>query len=100
MKHYKTLISTAFIALFLSCGKNPQADFTYSPSQPKAGQTVQFTNKSTEARSYSWNFGDMSIGKDENPSHIYNKSGDYIVDLTAQSGIKSDTKTATIHVQP
>jgi PKD repeat protein len=84
--------------LLCSCGKKPEADFTWSPESPKAGQEVKFTNLSSNAKSYSWNFGDMSIGNDKNPTHIYKNAGDYIVDLTASSGLRSDTKTVTIKV--
>jgi PKD repeat protein len=98
MKIFKASLILSAALILASCGKNPQADFSYTPAQPKAGQTVQFTNLSTEARTYSWNFGDMSIGKDENPAHVYQKAGDYIIDLTASAGLKSDTKTVTIHI--
>ena len=82
------------------CGKKPEADFTWSPISPKAGQEVMFTNLSKDASSYSWNYGDMSIGSDKSPTHIYKNSGDYIIDLTASSGLRSDTKTVTIRVTP
>jgi PKD repeat protein len=85
--------------LLAACGEKPEADFTWSPSSPKAGQEVKFTNLSSDAKKYSWNFGDMSIGSDENPTHIYNSAGNYIVDLTATSGARSDTKTVTIKVK-
>ncbi len=84
---------------FISCGKNPVADFTWEPVEPKAGETVQFTNLSTDAKSYSWNFGDMSVGNETNPTHIYKKGGNYIVDLSAHNGLKSDEKTVTISVK-
>jgi PKD repeat protein len=96
----KNLIILA-IALFLSsCGADILADFSWSPVNPKAGETVQFTNLSEGARSYSWNFGDMSIGDEKNPSHIYKNPGSYIIDLTATRGLRSDTKTVTIVVSP
>ncbi|MBI4649584.1 MAG: PKD domain-containing protein, partial [Bacteroidia bacterium] len=76
----KLLAISALALLVISC-KKPIADFSYAPANPKAGETVQFTNKSTDARSYSWNFGDMSIGSEENPAHVYENAGNYIVDL-------------------
>jgi PKD repeat protein len=66
--------------------------------KPKTGQEVTFTNLSIGATSYSWNFGDMSIGSDKNPNHIYKNARDYIVDLTARRGLMSDIKTVTIKV--
>ena len=95
----KKIVTIVFVTFLLaSCGKKPQADFTWSPLIPKAGQEVKFTNISSDAKKYSWNFGDMSIGSDESPTHIYKNTGDYIVDLTASSGARSNTKTVTIKV--
>jgi len=102
MKMKKEIYKWSQIGLFsialYSCGKTPIADVSYSPSAPIAGQTVQFTNNSQNAKSYSWNFGNMAIGKDENPMHVYDQPSEYIIDLTASSGLKSNTKTVTIIV--
>ena len=82
--------------LLMSCGKKPTANFTWSPTNPKAGEEVRFTNTSTDAKKYSWNLGNLAISDDTNPKHVYEEAGEYIVDLTATSGFKSDTKTQTI----
>lgn len=95
---FKILIILALGAIITSCGEAPIADFTWSPTEPKAGQEVKFTNLSTNAMSYSWNFGDMSIGDEVNPTHFYERKGNYIVDLRAHNGFKSDEKTVTINV--
>ena len=42
----------------------------------------------------------MKISSDANPKNVYATSGDFIVDLTARNGVKSDTKTVTITVVP
>lgn len=94
----KALISAAFITLISSCGSQPTADFKWSPQAPKAGENVTFTNTSLDAKSYSWNFGDMSIGSEANPVHIYKNKGSYIIDLSVHNGLKSDVKTVTITV--
>jgi PKD repeat protein len=86
------------LLIFSSCGKEPTADFTWEPKVPKAGQEVKFTNLSLDANSYSWNFGDMSIGSDTNPIHIYKNKGSYIIDLSAHNGLKSNEKTVTITI--
>jgi PKD repeat protein len=98
MKTGQVLIGLLFGLLLLSCGKDPVADFTWAPVEPKAGEEVKFTNLSTDAKSYSWNFGDMSIGDKTNPTHVYARKGNYIIDLRAYNGIKSDEKTVTINV--
>jgi len=92
-------ISLTVIILLISACKAPMSDFTWSPKEPVAGEEVKFTNMSQNARSYSWNFGDMSIGSDANPTHVYKRSGNFIVDLRAHNGLRSDEKTVTIVVK-
>jgi PKD repeat protein len=96
----KNLLFICIALFFVGCGSDIEADFTWSPENPKAGEQVVFTNLSTGATSYSWNFGDMSIGSDKSPKHIYKNSGSHIVDLTASHGLSSDTKTVTIVILP
>jgi PKD repeat protein len=97
MKIAQQLIFTGFIALlFVSCSAKPQAGFTWSPLEPKIGEDVSFNNLSIDAKKYSWNLGNMSVSKDVNPVHVYSSAGEYIIDLTASKGLKSDTKTKTI----
>lgn len=96
MKKLKLIIVASIFTI--GCGKTPQSNFTYSPSNPKVGQEVQFANSSINAKSYDWNLGNMKISKEENPKNTYDQPGDYIVDLTAHNGLKSDTKTITITV--
>ena len=98
IKYLRLLFLTIFLAALAGCGKAPIADFSWEPVQPKAGQPVTFKNLSVNARSYSWNFGDMSIGSEANPTHVYTRPGNYIVDLRASKGIGSDEKTVTIVV--
>jgi Zn-dependent metalloprotease len=43
--------------------------------------TVQFTNKSVNATTYLWDFGDGSTSTLLNPSHTYNSTGNYTVTL-------------------
>ena len=95
----KKILSIILIALFLaSCGKQPTANFTWSPQNPVAGQEVQFTNTSIDSKSYDWNLGDMNISSEENPKHTYTIPGNYIIDLLVHNGIKSDEKTVTITI--
>jgi PKD repeat protein len=44
---------------------------------------VQFTNHSTNADAYLWDFGDKTFSTEKDPSHIYYTPGNYIVTLTA-----------------
>jgi len=96
----RTIIFLLGIVMFITaCSKHPVANFTWSPNEPVAGEEVKFTNLSKNAKSYNWNFGDMSVGKKTNPTHIYKRSGTYIVDLQAYNGLLSDEKTVNIVVK-
>ena len=65
-----------------------KADFDVSTS----GLTATFTNKSSGATSYTWDFGDGGSSTDENPAYTYGADGTYTVTLTASDG--SETGTA------
>ena len=56
----------------------PVADFDYAVD----GLTVTFTDKSSNATSYKWSFGDGESSKEASPKHTYAASGDYTVKLT------------------
>ncbi len=65
----------------------PVANFEIQSNGATSPATVIFTDKSTNADSYSWNFGDPSSGdlnvSDKvNPQHIFKNSGEYNVILT------------------
>jgi len=64
--------------------------------------TIHFTNNSTNATSYLWNFGDGNTSTTVSPTHTYTASGNYTVTLIAYNnsacGIVSDTITHIINV--
>ncbi len=47
--------------------------------------TLTFTNTSTNADSYSWDFGDGNTSIEENPIHTYDTEGEYVVVLQAEN---------------
>ncbi|MBK9451359.1 MAG: M4 family metallopeptidase [Bacteroidetes bacterium] len=60
------------------------ADFyTQDSNLCEVSAPVRFTNQSTSALSYLWNFGDGSTSTLENPTHTYTFVGDYDVTLIA-----------------
>jgi PKD repeat protein len=75
------------------------AGFTANPT----GLTVAFTNTSTNATSYSWNFGDGSaLSTVANPTHTYTTGGVFNVCLTATNACGSivSCQNVTLCVTP
>ncbi len=73
----------------------PVADFTKSAPSVDINNdpTIQFEDASTNAISWSWNFGDGTLSTDQNPSHTYAAMGEYYVSLTVTN---ADGCTASI----
>jgi len=57
-----------------------------------------FTNTSTSATTYSWDFGDFTTSSAAAPTHAFAASGAYTVTLTAINGNCSDDTTFTINI--
>ena len=80
----------------------PQSAFTAAPTNGAAPLAVGFTNLSTGAQNYFWDFGDGANSSASNPVHLYTNAGNYSVMLTASNAAGSATVTHTnfISVQP
>jgi len=79
--------------------ETPVAVFNFSPDNGTAPLAVHFTDSSTGTiDSWSWNFGDGESSTEQNPSHIYQNSGDYHITLSISGPGGSDTTTGTITV--
>ena len=81
----------------------PIADFTATPTTVYAGETVNFTDLSTNnPTSWNWSFsgGTPTSSTTQNPQIVYNSPGTYNVSLTVSNAFGTDTKTKTdyIHV--
>ncbi|MEO6546875.1 MAG: PKD domain-containing protein [Ferruginibacter sp.] len=61
----------------------PSAGFSFSPIPAQENKPANFTNFSTGAVSYLWNFGDGQTSTETDPSHQYNASGTYNTCLIA-----------------
>lgn len=95
----KILLPFVAISLLLvSCSKDPVADFTVSLSEPGIGETVYFTNRSMDANSYEWDFGDGFVSNSFNASHYYDMDGNYTVSLKAMYKDRFDISYYTIRV--
>jgi hypothetical protein len=62
------------------------------------GNVVTFSNSSTGATSYSWDFGDFTNSSASAPVHAFAANGSYTVELTAINGNCTDTQSFTVAI--
>jgi PGF-pre-PGF domain-containing protein/uncharacterized delta-60 repeat protein len=75
----------------------PVANFSADVTSGAAPLAVSFTDQSTNATAWYWDFGDGNASTDQNPIHTYMDVGTYTVNLTAINSISgNDTLTRTI----
>lgn len=84
-----TQINTASVA----------ANFTINTDEEVfQGATILFTNSSSGANSYSWDFGDGQSSGEASPVHTFNTVGNVIVTLSAGNGGCIVTKKMTMRI--
>jgi PKD repeat protein len=77
----------------------PVANFTFTPNAGAAPLLVAFTNTSTNATSYLWDFGNGQTSTAASPSTTYAAAGTYSIRLTATSANgQTNVRTANITV--
>ncbi|MCS6928081.1 MAG: PKD domain-containing protein [Saprospiraceae bacterium] len=89
-----TLTKTNFIQVI----PPPTAGFSVTTN----GLAASFTNSSTHATSYAWNFGDGNSSTAQNPQHTYAQEGVYTVTLiaTGPCGVDTFQRAVTIVTPP
>ena len=80
----KIIIIGFALAMIVGC-KKVDVNFDYSPAEPKAGESITFTNRSSAGESWTWTFGDNATSLLKNPKKIYKKPGEYVVTLMVDS---------------
>ena len=96
----KTDTSSFFTITVLA---KPTARFSWAPNPPQANVPVSFTNLSSGASRYMWNFGDNQSSTETNPVHEYEASGNYNVTLYAYNPgncVDSFSLTVSVIVNP
>lgn len=67
----------------------PLVNFTYKYDErikvAEANKPVDFVNETTHAVEYEWNFGDGNFSTEKNPTHTYDKAGEYSVSLLGKN---------------
>jgi PKD repeat protein len=88
---------TAYITVYTAVN----ADFSADVTSGIAPLTVQFTDLSTgDYDTLGWDFGDGSTSNEQNPTHMYDSPGNYVVVLTVTGPGGTDTAELTIQVNP
>src|SRR4051812_26932470 len=94
------LCTMTVMVLNVSCkkeknqGSGVKAVFSYVAD----GFKVNFTDYSTNAREYKWEFGDTSTSTLANPIHVYHSKGEFLAKLTVTNGQETNTFTDTVFV--
>ena len=81
-----TVMKTAFIRV-----NEVIADFSFNITGSCPPVVTTFTNLSSGASNYYWDFGDNLNSINTDPAHIYNKSGYFDVSLISTNNLCSDT---------
>jgi PKD repeat protein len=61
----------------------PKASFIINSSIGSPPFNAQFTNQSSFANTYTWQFGDGNFSQEVNPTHLYNDTGLFTITLKA-----------------
>ncbi len=77
----------------------PTADFSFTPANPKVGQSVAFTSTVANVTSYAWSSNPAGFSSTQaNPQHTFSATGTYQITLeaTGPGGTVTETKAITV----
>lgn len=77
--------------------KAPIAKYTFENNCTNR-ESVSFEDKSIDDKTWTWDFGDGSTSKVQNPVHVYGTTGSYNVVLSVANNTCVDTTSKTIQV--
>lgn len=83
----------------MACSR-PITSFILPNTKVQVLDTCKVINESSPADIYSWDFGDGTQSSGSNPSHSYQHSGRYTIQLTSTRGKKVKTVSKDIMVTP
>ncbi len=83
------------------CSAPPQADFSWWPPEPTAGQPVRCVDRSVGPPNlWTWTFDDGSTASMQHTTHIFESAGAHDVELAIANSNGLSTVTQTITVNP
>lgn len=66
-----------------SCRKKAEAIISADKTEVAVNETVKFSNTSSNAGTYEWDFADSKMSAEQSPSHSWASAGTYLVKMTA-----------------
>ena len=94
-----SILVMSMVPFFTGCkDKDPEANFSASEESALLGDTVYFTNSSSNADFYQWTFGDGDAAVTQDASHVYTEAGTYTVTLVAIGNDKSNSISKQVTV--
>jgi PKD repeat protein len=96
---WPNVTQTSGIAILLPAHLPPVASFNTDKTSGYAPLTVQFTDTSSgQPTNWEWVFGDGTTSNEQNPSHTFTDSRDFMVSLTVTNSQGQSSVTRTIGV--
>lgn len=93
------LILLSLVLFLCGCSNDkPDAKFKVSAETTQVGDSIIFTNQSSNADFYQWSFGDGAFAITKDTKHAYSKSGTYSVKMVAIGNDKSSEVTVSINI--
>lgn len=97
MTKIKYILVLLTVLVLAACTKE-DVSFTYSPAEPRAGQTIIFSNQTKEGEKWEWSFGDGTTSSSKNPAKVYKRAGEYTVVLKVdEKATRSYSVKITVH---
>ena len=83
----------------ITVGNAPLVDFSASSTLVIPGTSIQFTDRSSNnPTSWTWDFGDGSTSRLQNPTHMYSTAGTFTISLSVSNLSGSNTKTVPNYI--
>ncbi len=97
MKKLTTYLTLLLACFLVACQNDDTVNFSYSPTTPRAGESVVFSNLTKEGEDWKWTFGDGGESTIQSPTKVYQEAGTYTITLKVDDKkYRTCTKTITV----